>query len=195
MQIWGSLESICWKAIQIACQNCELLVNGLVYELGQFRFEHNIGWRVFEQWITVTFNEGNLKASVERLLKKVRLYETKQKRLGKVITEVIHYQNIELYKHAVRQMTMLYYHIRIWLLNSTTRLKNCRGKAEIKGELILSEKLQSERRRCKSRYRQIKRPEVALEQQKSDYQKKFPLKRKQLRYKKSIKQALAAKER
>ena len=31
----------------------ELLVNGLVYELGQFRFEHNIGWRVFEQWITV----------------------------------------------------------------------------------------------------------------------------------------------
>ena len=56
----------------------ELLVNGLVYELGQFRFEHNIGWRVFEQWITVlcvtvTFNEGNLKASVERLLKKVRL--------------------------------------------------------------------------------------------------------------------------
>ena len=22
-------------------------------ELGQFRFEHNIGWRVFEQWITV----------------------------------------------------------------------------------------------------------------------------------------------
>ena len=91
-------------------------------------------------------------------------------------------------------MTMLYYHIRIWL-NSTTRLKNCRGKAEIKGELILSEKLQSERRRCKSRYRQIKRQEVALEQQKSDYQKKFPLKRKQLRYKKSIKQALAAKER
>ena len=92
-------------------------------------------------------------------------------------------------------MTMLYYHIRIWLLNSTTRLKNCRGKAKIKGELILSEKLQSERRRCKSRYRQIKRQEVALEQQKSDYQKKFPLKRKQLRYKKSIKQALAAKER
>ena len=89
-------------------------------------------------------------------------------------------------------MTMLYYHIRIWLLNSTTRLKNCRGIAEIKGE---SEKLQSERRRCKSRYRQIKRQEVALEQQKSDYQKKFPLKRKQLRYKKSIKQALAAKER
>ena len=54
-------------------------------------------------------------------------------------------------------MTMLYYHIRIWLLNSTTRLKNCRRNAEIKGELILSEKLQSERRRCKStcRYRQI----------------------------------------
>ena len=27
----------------------------------------------------------------------------KRKRLGKVITGVIHYQNIELYKHAVRQ--------------------------------------------------------------------------------------------
>ena len=48
---------------------------------------------------TVTFNEGNLKASVERKSD----YETKQKRLGKVITGVIHYQNIDLYKHAVRQ--------------------------------------------------------------------------------------------
>ena len=69
-------------------------------------------------------------------------------------------------------MTMLYYHIRIWLLNSTTRLKNCRGKAEIKGELILLEKLQSERRRCKSRYRQIKRQEVVSQEKTVEVQEK-----------------------
>lgn len=49
--------------------NHEFLVNGLIYELGQFRLQHNIGWKFVEQWITIlcesflpviTFNESNL---------------------------------------------------------------------------------------------------------------------------------------
>ena len=84
----------------------ELLVNGLVYELGQFRFEHNIGWRVFEQWMTVlcesflptvTFNEGNLKASVERLLKKVKTMKRNKKDWGELLQESLYTTKISNY--------------------------------------------------------------------------------------------------
>ena len=94
----------------------ELLVNGLVYELGQFRFEHNIGWRVFEQWMTVlcesflptvTFNEGNLKASVERLLKKVKTMKRNKKDWGELLQESYTLPKYRIIsnpiKHAVRQ--------------------------------------------------------------------------------------------
>ena len=57
-----------------------LLVNGILYELGLFRKRQNIRWNVMQQWITrlcenflpfVTFNETNLRMSVDRLIKKV----------------------------------------------------------------------------------------------------------------------------
>ena len=88
-------------------------------------------------------------------------------------------------------MTMLYYHIRIWLLNSTTRLKNCRGKAEIKGELILSEKLQVKGGGARVGTGKLRDRKLLWSSKKVIIRSK----RKQLRYKKSIKQALAAKER
>ena len=71
-------------------------------------------------------------------------------------------------------------------------------KITLKGE-ILSEKLQSERRRCKSRYKQIKRREVALEQQKSKVLKlseEISTQEKTVEVQeKHYKQALAAKKR
>ena len=72
---------------------------------------------------TVTFNEGNLKASVERLLKKVRLYETKQKRLGKVITGVIHYQNIQACSEADDHAILSYKDLATELHHKTEELQ------------------------------------------------------------------------
>ena len=56
------------------------LVNGLIYELGEFRKKQGIAWKSVSQWIAklcesflpfVTFNEASLKISIERLLRKV----------------------------------------------------------------------------------------------------------------------------
>lgn len=69
----------------------EKLVNGLIYELGEFRNKYGIGWHFVFQWIlvlcdsflnltTATFNETNLKASIQRLVKKVKTMKRKARK-------------------------------------------------------------------------------------------------------------------
>ena len=70
------------------------LVNGLVYELGQFRKKNSVSWRCMEHWITtlcesfvpfVTFNQANLKSSMERLLRKVNDMKRNKKDWGEFL--------------------------------------------------------------------------------------------------------------
>ena len=170
----------------------DLLVNGLIYELGQLRMTHNIEWRFVEQWITalsesflpvVTFNQSNLRASVERILKKVKdmkrtkkdwtafleqPYNLPKYRISGAKTDSIsvkHTKPLEesqdTSKHTVLAM------VNRELASDLHHTKNELDEMKTKEE-TLSGKLLEEKKRSKNRYKQIKRRDATVQQQKHE---------------------------
>ena len=157
-----------------------LLVNGIIYELGQFRMTHNIEWRFVEQWIaalsesflpTVTFNCSNLKASVERILKKVKNMKRNKKDWRAFLEQPYNlpkYRITRTTSISVKQDTS-----KLTVLAAVNRelaldlhhTKNDLDEMKSRGE-TLSEKLLDEKITSKNRYKQLKRRDDTLQQQK-----------------------------
>lgn len=140
------------------------LVNGLMYELGLFRKKHNIDWKTVEKWVTticesflpfVTFNLPNLRGSIERLLKKVS--DMKRNKKDWAVFLELPYNLPRTQASKASQ-----------IVDDSKELASDfdQAKRELEEEKsVLSKKLLREKRRCKNRYKQMKRRDDRIQQQ------------------------------
>ncbi len=161
----------------------DLLVKGIIYELGQLRMTYNIEWRFVEQWITalsepflpvVTFNRSNLKASVERILKKVKDMKKNKKDWTAFLEQPY---NLPKYR-IIRTTSISVKHTKQDTSNFTALkevnrelavdlhcTKNELDEIKLKGEMM-TRKLVQEKVKSKNRYKQVKRRDATVQQQK-----------------------------